>query len=216
MSATGELALDRLADLGRAGERDLVDPLAADEVRAGRAVAGDDVDDAGRHLRLAADVGEQERRQRRRLGGLEHDGVAARERGRDLPGEHQEREVPGDDLRGDAERPRSPAREGVLELVGPARVVEEVRRGEREVDVARLLDRLAAVERLRYRELPGALLEDARDPEEQLRPLRRASRRSTSSNASRAASTASATSFAPACATSASGSSVAGETVVNH
>ena len=36
------------------------------------------------------------------------------------------------------------------------------------------------------------------------------------SNASRAASTASSTSFGPACATSASGSSVAGETVVNH
>ena len=41
--------------------------------------------------------------------------------------------------RGDA------VREGVLELVGPARVVEEVRRGQRQVDVARLLDRLAAV-----------------------------------------------------------------------
>ncbi len=36
------------------------------------------------------------------------------------------------------------------------------------------------------------------------------------SNPSRAASTASATSFAPACAISASGSSVAGDTVGNH
>ncbi len=137
------------------------------------AVAGDDVDDARRHLRLAADVGEEERGQRRRLGGLEHDGVAARERRRDLPREHQQREVPRDDLRGDAERSRPPAGEGVLELVGPAGVVEEVGRREREVDVARLLDRLAAVERLRDGELAGALLEDPRDPEQHLRPLGR-------------------------------------------
>ena len=104
MSRPGELPLDRLAHLGRAGERNLVDPLAAHEVRAGRAVARDDVDDPGRHLRLATDVGEQERRQRSRLGRLEDDGVPAGERRRDLPRQHQEREVPGDDLRGDAER----------------------------------------------------------------------------------------------------------------
>ena len=63
--------------------------------------------------------------------------------------------------------------EGVLELVRPAGVVEEVRRREREVDVARLLDRLAAVERLGDRELAGALLEDPRDPEQHLRALGR-------------------------------------------
>ena len=50
-------------------------------------------------------------------------------------------------------------------------VVEEVRRGERQVDVARLLDRLAAVERLGHRELARSLLEDARDPEEHLGAL---------------------------------------------
>ena len=43
-----ELALDRLADLGRAGERDLVEVGVLDEVRSGRAVARDDVDDARR------------------------------------------------------------------------------------------------------------------------------------------------------------------------
>ena len=41
-----ELALDRLADLGRAGERDLVEVGVLDEMRAGGAVARDDVDDA--------------------------------------------------------------------------------------------------------------------------------------------------------------------------
>ena len=168
----GELAHDQLADLGGTGERDLVDALVLDEMPAGRAVARDDVHDAGRKLRLPADIGEEESGQRRRLGRLQHDRVPARERRRDLPREHEQREVPGDDLRGDTDGPRRPVRKRVLELVGPPRVVEEVRRGERQVDVARLADRLAAVERLGHGELARALLEDARDTEEVLRALR--------------------------------------------
>ena len=46
---------------------------------------------------------------------------------------------------GHTQRTRHAVRKGVLELVGPARVVEEVRRGKRQVHVAGLLDRLAAV-----------------------------------------------------------------------
>ena len=86
---------------------------------------------------------------------------------------------------GDAERSRPAVREGVLELVRPARVVEEVRRGQRQVDVTGLLDRLAAVERLGHGELARALLQDPRDPEQvlgalgrsQLRPAVRRTRR---------------------------------------
>ena len=63
------------------------------------------------------------------------------------------------------------AGEGVVELVGPARVVEEVRGGERQVDVAGLLDRLAAVERLEDGELPGPLLQQAGDAVQVLGPL---------------------------------------------
>jgi hypothetical protein len=51
LAAAGKLALDRLADLGRARERDLVDAVVLDELCAGAAVAGDDVDDARRQLR---------------------------------------------------------------------------------------------------------------------------------------------------------------------
>ena len=71
----------------------------------------------------------------------------------------------------------APVRERVVELVGPAGVVEEVRGGERQVDVARLLDRLAAVERLEHRELARALLQQPRDPEQVLGALGRAQRR---------------------------------------
>ena len=137
-----------------------------DELRAGAAVAGDDVHDARRQLGLSQDIAEQERGERGRLGGLEHDGVAGGERGRDLPREHQQREVPRDDLARDADRPRLPIRERVLELVRPARVVEEVRGRERDVDVARFADGLAAVERFEDGELACALLQDPGDAEE--------------------------------------------------
>src|SRR5262249_60760303 len=53
LAGARELALDRLADLGRAGERDLVDALGLDDLRARTAVAGDDVDHARWQLRLA-------------------------------------------------------------------------------------------------------------------------------------------------------------------
>ncbi len=149
---------------------------------AGVAGAGDDVDDAGGQVGLLADLGEQQRRQRRGLGGLQHHGVATRQRRRDLPRQHQQREVPRDDLAGDAERLRVGAEPGPRELVGPPGVVEEVGGDERDVDVARLLDRLAVVDGLEHGELAGPLLDDPGDAVEvlpalgtrQLRPRREA------------------------------------------
>ena len=79
----------------------------------------------GGQVGLLADLGEQQRGERRGLRGLEHDGVARGERRRDLPGQHQQREVPRDDLPGHAERLGVRPEAGVVELVGPARVVEE-------------------------------------------------------------------------------------------
>ena len=52
-----------------------------------------------------------------------------------------------------------------------------MRGGERDVDVTRLADGLAAVERLGHSELACALLDQAREPEEILRALRRRERR---------------------------------------
>ena len=170
LCGAGDRLRDLLADLGRAGERDLVDVRVPDERLAGLAGAGDDVDDARRQVGLLADLREQQRGQRRGLGRLEHDGVAARQRGRDLPGQHQQREVPRDHLAGDARAACVP-KPGVLELVGPAGVVEEVRGHQRDVDVAGLLDRLAVVDRLEHGQLAGALLDDAGDPVEVLGAL---------------------------------------------
>ena len=147
--APGERGLDVAADGGRAGERDLVDPVGAHE-RGARSTPspGRIATTPGGQLGLLDDLGEQQRRQRRRLGGLEDRGVAAGERRRELPGRHQQREVPRHDLPDDAHRRDRAAADAVAELVRPARVVEEVRRGERDVDVARLAQRLAAVQRL--------------------------------------------------------------------
>jgi predicted small secreted protein len=104
---------------------------------AGVAGAGDDVDDAGRQVGLLADLGEEQRGQRRGLGRLEDHGVAAGQRRGDLPREHQQREVPRDDLAATPSGRGSGPVTGVPELVGPAGVVEEVRRRQRDVDVAR-------------------------------------------------------------------------------
>ncbi len=160
---TGDGAADLLAHGGGAREGDLVHVRMRDEREADLAGPGDDVDDPRRQVRLAADVREQQRRQGCRGRRLEHHRVARRERRRDLPGEHQQREVPGDDLRRHAQGLRVAVGERVLQLVRPARVVPEVGRRERHVHVPRFLDGLAAVERLEHRELAAPLLEDARD-----------------------------------------------------
>ena len=98
----GDRPGDLPADLGGAGEGDLVDVGVRRPAPAGLAGAGDDVDDARRQVGLLADLGEEQRGERGGLGRLEHHGVAAGQRRRDLPRQHQQREVPRDDLAGDA------------------------------------------------------------------------------------------------------------------
>ncbi len=147
---------DDAADLGRAGEGDLVDVRVCHERCAGATVAGHDVDDAGRQAHLVAHLRKEERRERRVLGRLEHDRVPHGERGRDLPREHEEREVPRDDLPGHADRLVSPKLR-FHELRPPSMVIE-MPRDEGDVDVARLTDRLAVVERFEDGEEPCVLL----------------------------------------------------------
>ena len=53
---------------------------------------------------LERQLAEAQRGQRRLLGGLQHDRAAGGERRGDLPGRHQQREVPGHDLGADADR----------------------------------------------------------------------------------------------------------------
>ncbi len=120
-----------------------------DQRRAGRAIAGDDVDDARRQPRLDADRGEGERSQRRELGRLQHDCIAGRERRRDLPGEHQEGKIPRNDLPAHADRLRP--RKLAVDQRGPTGVMVEMASDQGNVDVAQLADRLAVVDRFEDR-----------------------------------------------------------------
>ena len=127
------------AGRGRAGERDLVDARVLDEVRADRrAGPGDDVDRARREADLGRELGHPQRGQRRLRVGLEDDRAARRERGRELPGRHHQRVVPGHDLAADADR--------LLQRVEEERAADRVRaagdRGDRGGVEAEVLDRL--------------------------------------------------------------------------
>ena len=101
---------DQPADLGRAREGELVDAVVGRERRPRVPEPGHDVDHARGQPGLQHQLTESQRRERRLLGGLEHDRHAGRQRRAELPGRHQQREVPRDDLPDDADR--LPARVG--------------------------------------------------------------------------------------------------------
>ncbi len=138
-----------------------------------RALADEDVDDAFGDAGLEDELGEPERGERRQLGGLEDDGVAAGERRAELPGGDVEREVPRDDQPDDAER----LAEGHVDAAGDGdrlAVVLVDRAGVEVEDVgdhadlaARAGDRLADVLRLDPRELLAVLLDERREPPQQ-------------------------------------------------
>ena len=95
---------DLAAGQRAAGEGDLIDARAFGQLRArARAGAGHDVDHACREAGLVGETRENERCQRRQLGGLEDHGAACGERGGQLPCRHQEGIVPGDDLSANAD-----------------------------------------------------------------------------------------------------------------
>ena len=100
-----DLLHQHAADFGRAGERELAHGrvrahLAADL----RGLADDDVEHAGRKARAMRELGERQRRVRRRFRGLDHDGAARGERGRHLARDHRAREIPRRDRRAHADR----------------------------------------------------------------------------------------------------------------
>ncbi len=123
------------------------------------AVRWNDVDRAGREADLGRELRDPQHAERRLRIRLENDRAAGRERGRELPHGHEERVVPRDDLRADADR--------LLERVAEQRAADRVRAaGDRADDgseEAKVLDRagdlcldggdrLADVARLELRE----------------------------------------------------------------
>ena len=178
---------DQPADLGRAREGDLVDAVVGRERRARVAEPGHDVDHAGGQPGLEHQLTEPQRRERRLLGGLEYHGRAGGQCRAELPGRHQQWEVPRDDLPDDAH--------GLLARVGEHlrpgrgnggdrdRVALDLRRPARHVmkqvggqgDVRRLRDRqrLAVVERLEHGQLVSVPLDQIADAMDDLAALGR-------------------------------------------
>ena len=113
--------------------------------RARAAVARDHVDDARRQFGFLHDLREVKRRKRRHLRRLEDDRVAGGQRRRQLPRSEQQREIRRNDRADHAVRPRPfRAAHRPRQLVGPARVIEQVRRGAGDVEAAGLADRFSA------------------------------------------------------------------------
>ena len=120
---------------------------------------------------LGDQLAQPHRGQRGLLGRLEHHAVPRRQRRAELPGRHQQREVPRDDLADHADRLAQ--RVGVpvrarhvrhrdadrvaLDLGGPARHVMEQVRGQRHVGGLRHRERLAVIQRLQLGKLVDVL-----------------------------------------------------------
>ena len=124
-------------------------------------------------------AGELQGRERRHLRGLADHGAAGRQRRRDLPGEQQQRVVPGDDAADDAERVLDHERElrRLDRRDHPAGAVAAdlgvvVERGRAPLDLVAVLDqRLAALGGHRPGELLAVLAQPPRDLVEHLAAL---------------------------------------------
>ena len=203
-----------LVDAGMSGER-LADLLAG---------TGEDVHHAIGDARFATDLAQHHRGDRGGAGRFEDEGVAGGEGWGQLPGGHQQREIPGHDLGADADR----LAQGVVEqravhrdllapeLRGEPGVVLEAVGGGGDV-AARLDDDLAAVGRLDDRRSRAAARAGCAAIRCMMRDRSSGVMRGhgPSSNARRAAATARSTSSTPALAMRPTGSFVVGLTVSN-
>ena len=162
---------NRATDSRGARERHFVDVGMVDQSVARVSSPRDDIDDSCGQVCLLQNFREEQGSQWRGFRWLDHYSVARGERRSDLPREHEQREVPGDNLTGDTERARVRAESRVVEFVRPPCVVEEPRCNERDVDIAAFLDGLAVVEALSHGKFTTALLNEARDAEQVLAPI---------------------------------------------
>jgi hypothetical protein len=129
---------------------------------------------------VGGDLGELQRRQRRRLGGLDDDRVPTRQRRADLPDRHHQRVVPRCDLPDDADWLAADERRVALEVLAgrgslhrPRRAREEPQAVAHHRDLVgpERLDRLTGVVDLELGELVGVPLERVGESEEHRRPI---------------------------------------------
>src|SRR5262245_10040915 len=125
------------------------------------AEAGDDLKGTPRNARLTRELGDSEGRHARLLRRLDDDRVAGRQRGPELPGEHQDREVPGQYAPDDADRLAhdhgngivAARRDLIVDLVSGLGVPFDAIESLRNVDRLDVVDGLATLEAFDDREL---------------------------------------------------------------
>ena len=125
----------------------------------GFAVARDDVDHTFGQARFHTGLGQCKRGKRRIFGRLQHHGVSGGQGGRNLPRQHEQREVPRNDLAAYAHGAMT--RELALDQLRPAGVMIKMPGHQRHVDIAALADGLAVVHGLEHGEKAFALLDVA-------------------------------------------------------
>ena len=167
-----------MANPSRPGERNLVDVhVSCDRLARRRAVAREQVDHPRRIAGLLDQIGDHERRERGLLGRLQDDGAAGGKHRCELPGQHEEGEVPRNDLAhhahrlalGEHEKASVLHRDGLARnLVGMPGVISEALDNERDVDVLRDGDRLAVVITFDLGELGGVTFNQIRKLIEQI------------------------------------------------
>ena len=201
----------QLAGARRAGEADAVDVHVQRERLAGR------VAEAGQHVEHAVGNSGLEASSATRMAvsgdfseGLRMKRVAGRERRADLPGRHDQREVPRHDradhadrlARDERERVGTGGRHFVVHLVDRLGVPGDAARARRDVHREAVADRLAHVERLEQRELVAVREHQFREAQQHALALaRRLPRPRAALERARAAATARSTSAASVEAT---------------
>src|SRR5205085_12397823 len=105
LTGTGGGAANAASDIGRAGEGDLVDIwMAHQRLTNLRSFSRQDIDDTRRQAHFLDNLREFEGGQRGVAGGFQYNRIAHCHRVRNFPGQHEQWEVPGDDLHHDADR----------------------------------------------------------------------------------------------------------------
>ena len=124
-------------------------------------IARDEIEDARGQADVVEEFRKPQRGEGRVFGGLHDDGISRCQRRCHLPRHHQQREIPRDDLPDHAMR--VVAGELALQQLRPPRMVVEMPRDERNVDVACFAYGFSVVERFKHCEMSGMLLNAAGD-----------------------------------------------------
>src|SRR5258708_12904355 len=118
----------------------------SDQRLAGCAIAGHDVDHAVRESDLLTNLGESQRGKRRELRRLQNDSVSRSQRRSNLPCEHEQRKVPGNDLANHAAR--RVAGKFRLDELRPSGMMIKVANNQRNINVPALPYRFPVVDLL--------------------------------------------------------------------